>query len=891
MLAQQLAVSAETALLELRDEPRVKVAPVEPEEPLALAAHLCALAEEGVAAVLTGGTARSVRLLAAAAARAGVPLLLADSAPKNHTWEVLALYPDNRVLAQACADLCKEKGWKRAVFLHAGEAEVAALIAPDAEPLALVVRHLPPPDDAALLRNLMLVLKKLSVTNFIVWCDAECSLRVLDVAQRVGLLSDRHSYIMLSLDLHTQPLADYSHGGANITALRLFEPQSKDVQHMMTLWERQYGARLGDEASLAGPERSVPTALPLAYQASSLVAKALRALNLPPGASASCQVGLGAFHADTLLNYLRSEEWTSGSGMGGELSWEVDGWRHEVQLQVAELARGGWLEPAGLWAPRVGVTWQRPDEPRNSMPDYSMTNRTFTFLIARIKPYIMRQESTLRLAGNAQYEGFCIELIEKLAAMLKFNYTFVEQEDGEYGIYNNTLGKWTGMLGRLIEDKDIDFAITDLTITSEREKAVDFTTPFMNLGISILFGTPEPAPPKLFAFMLPFSNAVWICLGFAYLGTSLVLYVVGRLCHEEWQNPYPCIEDPPALENQFTLANALWFNLGAVLLQGSEIAPVAYGTRAVASVWWLFALVITSSYTANLATLLASKSSTDLIHNVEELANNNLGIKYGAKKGGSTYNFFKNSQNPTYHKMYEQMSKEPMPLSNEIGIKKVENEKYAFLMESTSIEYETERNCKVQKVGGLLDRKGYGIAMKKDSPYRQELNLALLNLQEAGVLREMMHTWWMEKNGGGACKEDETRENQELRIKNFLGLFVVLVVGCVLGVLVSCCDLAWAARRQRGPSESFWQRFWTELRFVFRFEQSVKPLQGPLIPDSPVSQQSEGAEECRTEREETGSERARAAPRTSSAARRRSSMHAASLRIARHTTRDSTTPH
>lgn len=56
--------------------------------------------------------------------------------------------------------------------------------------------------------------------------------------------------------------------------------------------------------------------------------------------------------------------------------------------------------------------------------------------------------------------------------------------------------------------QDIDFAITDLTITSEREKAVDFTTPFMNLGISILFGTPEPAPPKLFAFMLPFSNAV-----------------------------------------------------------------------------------------------------------------------------------------------------------------------------------------------------------------------------------------------------------------------------------------------------------------------------------------------------------------------------------------------
>lgn len=34
-------------------------------------------------------------------------------------------------------------------------------------------------------------------------------------------------------------------------------------------------------------------------------------------------------------------------------------------------------------------------------------------------------------------------------------------------------------------------------------------------------------------------------------------------------------------------------------------------------------------------------------------------------------------------------------------------------MESTSIEYMVERNCDVAQVGGLLDSKGYGIAMKK----------------------------------------------------------------------------------------------------------------------------------------------------------------------------------
>lgn len=44
---------------------------------------------------------------------------------------------------------------------------------------------------------------------------------------------------------------------------------------------------------------------------------------------------------------------------------------------------------------------------------------------------------------------------------------------------------------------------------------------------------------------------------------------------------------------------------------------------------------------------------------------------------------------------------------------KSDTENYAFLMESTSIEYMVERNCDVAQVGGLLDSKGYGIAMKK----------------------------------------------------------------------------------------------------------------------------------------------------------------------------------
>lgn len=51
--------------------------------------------------------------------------------------------------------------------------------------------------------------------------------------------------------------------------------------------------------------------------------------------------------------------------------------------------------------------------------------------------------------------------------------------------------------------------------------------------------------------------------------------------------------------------------------------------------------------------------------------------------------------------------------SNEDGLKKAQNENYAFLMESTSLEYYTERFCDVAMVGDLIDDRNYAIGMRK----------------------------------------------------------------------------------------------------------------------------------------------------------------------------------
>lgn len=60
---------------------------------------------------------------------------------------------------------------------------------------------------------------------------------------------------------------------------------------------------------------------------------------------------------------------------------------------------------------------------------------------------------------------------------------------------------------------------------------------------------------------------------------------------------------------------------------------------------------------------------------------------------------------------------EVMVNDNNLGVKLANEGYYAFFMESTTIEYVTERNCNLTQVGGLLDEKGYGIAMRKSVYY------------------------------------------------------------------------------------------------------------------------------------------------------------------------------
>jgi ABC-type amino acid transport substrate-binding protein len=169
-----------------------------------------------------------------------------------------------------------------------------------------------------------------------------------------------------------------------------------------------------------------------------------------------------------------------------------------------------------------------------------------------------------------QLYGYCVDLArlickEKLEISCKFRIV----KDNSLGNKPENNQPWNGMIGELVRH-EVDLAIAPLTITSERESAVDFSKPWMNLGISILISKPEKPRPSVFSFMNPLSKDIWMCVIFAYIGVSVILFLVSRFSPYEWNMEN---EEILQLSNKFSILNTLFFALAAFMQQGVDFIP------------------------------------------------------------------------------------------------------------------------------------------------------------------------------------------------------------------------------------------------------------------------------------------------------------------------------
>ncbi|KAJ8298372.1 hypothetical protein KUTeg_024903 [Tegillarca granosa] len=470
---------------------------------------------------------------------------------------------------------------------------------------------------------------------------------------------------------------------------------------------------------------------------------------------------------------------------GKKLAFDEKGFRKGFTLPLLETSMNMGMSNTGKFTPREGLSTHSP-RTTTPPPGVPLTRKRRIVTILE-EPYVMyinkSAEEKHLTSGKENFKGFCIDLAEKVANHINFTYDLYLVPDGAYGSKLPN-GTWNGMIGELTKNR-ADMIIAPMTISSARERFIDFTKPYMSLGISIMIKKPSDQVAHVFSFMDPLSYEIWMCILFAYVGVSVVLFLVSRFSPTEWH-----VQDDSNIANDFTISNSLWYSLGAFMQQGCDISPKAISGRIVGSVWWFFTLIIISSYTANLAAFLTVERMSTPIDSAEDLAKQTV-IQYGSLDFGTTRDFFKQSKVAIYERMWAYMTSTSPSVfvkKNTDGIAKVrkENGKYAYLIESTLNEYTNMREpCDTMKVGSNLDSKGYGIATPIGSELREKLTLAVLHFRESGELEKLKKKWW---DNTSECPKTGTAMDSgqtALTLHNVAGIFYILISGLVLAVFIA----------------------------------------------------------------------------------------------------------
>ncbi|XP_039210584.1 glutamate receptor 2 isoform X2 [Crotalus tigris] len=632
-------------------------------------------------------------------------------------------------------------------------------------------------------------------------CERDKVNDIVDQVITIGKHVKGYHYIIANLGFTDGDLSKIQFGGANVSGFQIVDYDdplvSKFIQRWSTLEEKEYpGAHTS----------TIKYTSALTYDAVKVMTEAFRNLR-----KQRIEISRRGNAGDCLAN--PAVPWSHGveieralkqvqvEGLTGNIKFDQNGKRINFTINVMELKSTG-PRKIGYWS-EVDRMVVNPMDGLSGNDTSGLENKTIIVTTILESPYVMMKKNFELLEGNERYEGYCVDLAAEIAKHCGFKYKLTIVGDGKYGARDAETKIWNGMVGELVYGK-ADIAIAPLTITLVREEVIDFSKPFMSLGISIMIKKPQKSKPGVFSFLDPLAYEIWMCIVFAYIGVSVVLFLVSRFSPYEWHTEE--FEDGRETQsnestNEFGIFNSLWFSLGAFMQQGCDISPRSLSGRIVGGVWWFFTLIIISSYTANLAAFLTVERMVSPIESAEDLSKQTE-IAYGTLDSGSTKEFFRRSKIQVFDKMWTYMkSAEPSVFvrTTAEGVNRVRKSKgkYAYLLESTMNEYiEQRKPCDTMKVGGNLDSKGYGIATPKGSSLRTPVNLAVLKLSEQGVLDKLKNKWWYDKGECGAKDSGSKEKTSALSLSNVAGVFYILVGGLGLAMLVALIEFCYKSRAE-----------------------------------------------------------------------------------------------
>lgn len=348
-----------------------------------------------------------------------------------------------------------------------------------------------------------------------------------------------------------------------------------------------------------------------------------------------------------------------------------------------------------------------------------------------------------------------------LAQMLGFSYRIVTPDDGEYGTLRPN-GNWTGMIG-MIQNQKADLILHRLSMTEERTAIVDFSYPY-TIDRFVFASKKLEQTISRTSFLKPFLLEVWIALlisAFAAQMLYFLLYTGGKYL------PYMKTQN--------------------IFLWEPAKFPVEYGQFTIRVSWMLLDVLSRWSYTAVLLSFLTFPSLSG-VRTIQELATAVMKGKYQCITVPGAY-------------LADAMLKSNDSYLFIIGKNLNENNGTRDILGVLS---NTERSAYITTAGRLRLLKNiffvsddgffpdmHAVGLKKDFCCSDRLNTILNRIWCSGIYKKMLEdaAYKEMRKKGLHLLVDDNKSERQLSVKNFEGLFILLIIGYSFALIVFLLEM------------------------------------------------------------------------------------------------------
>ncbi|KAF6175249.1 hypothetical protein GIB67_030467 [Kingdonia uniflora] len=383
--------------------------------------------------------------------------------------------------------------------------------------------------------------------------------------------------------------------------------------------------------------------------------------------------------------------------------------------------------------------------------------------------------------SDPSVNGFAIEVFKASLKYLSYDivYKFVT-----YGAF----------------EKNADAVVADTAIIANRYQYAEFSQPYAESGLQIVFRARSKTPNKAWLFMKPFTLPMWAFTGAINIYNGFVVWLIERKDNKDLKEG--------SLYNQ--MGTLVW--LAFVTLFSVQGERMHSNLSRVAMIVWLFvALIITQSYTASLSSMLTIHRLQTTEVTIESLKRNNDPV--GCDGNSFVVDYLKvvlGFKEKNIVRIYSGDYYSEALESGEIAAAFLEAPYVKVLLAKYCNRFAVAKQS--FKVGG------FGFVFPKGSPLLSDISEAILKVSEKGELLELENAL----TSPYKCSDsDSDSDSGSLSPSSFWALFTITGGISTITLIVYLC------------------RFVRDRRNVKLNEVAPEPeveLPGPVNQDDPLNE-------------------------------------------------------